>query len=479
MIFDYFLLEEIIDRLKSELAQGGERMKKKRYYLFRIIWFISLVFFLFLTSSNIIVSAVSVDLFGNTQINNDSGTTAATPYLNVSQKPVTFTINGTTTGVGLIKTGKKYALISVPTELSSKVVPNGAASVTTAVTIPAADLPVGGLLDLLNSLISVLNLLPTLRPTITSINQAITNLKNEDFGTHNIPISTEQLSSTLLGVNISQGLLPILSSTLATRLKDLKNILDTLPLGLVGTILTSVLSSVNSLIASLENPDSTISTNLVSASLLGATNVSIPTFVSSPIGLAQDYRASIRGGIIQSDDIVIQLLSNFGGNTNIYFSAGSLTMKSDLLPTNLNFGIHPIQTVAYETWKAYIGGNSSNPIQTAMIRIEDTRTIAKAWQLKVSQASNWNNGQNNLNNAQLGISLGSLNTNFSNYSGLSNQKVQVTPDNQVTLMSLSNTTASGYVEIPLNQFELFVPKNTQRRSGSYQTILQWTLSNTP
>ncbi|WP_338374094.1 adhesive domain-containing protein, partial [Enterococcus faecium] len=162
---------------------------------------------------------------------------------------------------------------------------------TTAVTIPAADLPVGGLLDLLNSLISVLNLLPTLRPTITSINQAITNLKNEDFGTHNIPISTEQLSSTLLGVNISQGLLPILSSTLATRLKDLKNILDTLPLGLVGTILTSVLSSVNSLIASLENPDSTSSTNLVSASLLGATNVSIPTFVSSPIVLTQDYRA--------------------------------------------------------------------------------------------------------------------------------------------------------------------------------------------
>lgn len=29
MIFDYFLLEEIIDRLKNELAQGGERMKKK------------------------------------------------------------------------------------------------------------------------------------------------------------------------------------------------------------------------------------------------------------------------------------------------------------------------------------------------------------------------------------------------------------------------------------------------------------------
>lgn len=30
MIFDYFLLEEIIDRLKNELAQGGERMKKKK-----------------------------------------------------------------------------------------------------------------------------------------------------------------------------------------------------------------------------------------------------------------------------------------------------------------------------------------------------------------------------------------------------------------------------------------------------------------
>ncbi|MFM2489099.1 WxL domain-containing protein [Enterococcus avium] len=33
--------------------------------------------------------------------------------------------------------------------------------------------------------------------------------------------------------------------------------------------------------------------------------------------------------------------------------------------------------------------------------------------------------------------------------------------------------------MPLNQFQLFVPKNTPKQTGTYQTTLQWTISNTP
>ncbi|MBO0452761.1 adhesive domain-containing protein [Candidatus Enterococcus murrayae] len=458
-------------------------MKRKRARLFQKIWIIGSALFLFLTSSNMIVSAVSVDLFATTQVNNNSGTTAASPYLNVSQKPVNFTINGTTTGVGLIKTGKKYVLISVPSQLSGKVTPNGSSTVTTSVTIPLADLPIGGLLTLLTTLVSTINTLlplnPSLQAPLNSLNQAISNLKNENYGNQNLSVATEQLSATLLGVNISQGLLPILTSTLSNRLTDLNNVLNTLPLGLIGVILTQVLSSVNGLITALGNPNSTISTNLVSASILGSTNVSMPTFVTSPTGLTQNYAAAIRGGIVQTDDLTIQLLSNFGGNTTIYFGAGELAMKSELLPTNLNFGTHQVQTKIDETWKAYIGGNSANPLQTGTIRIDDTRTTAKAWQLKVAQANNWTSGQKSLSNARLDIALGALNTNFQNYFAVDNQTIQMSPSNQVTLMSLSNTTAAGYVELPLNQFQLFVPKNTPRQTGSYQTTLQWTISNTP
>lgn len=479
----YFLVLEIFDRFKITENEGGSKMKKTRSRLLQKIWITVFAFFLFLTSSNIIVSAVSIDLFANTQVNNNSGTTAAAPYLNVSQKPVTFTVNGTTTGVGLIKTGKKYALISVPSPLSGKVTPNGTATVTTTVTIPLADLPLSGVLGLLSTLVTTITTLlplnPSLQAPLNSLNQAINNLKNENYGNHNLPIATEQLSATLLGVNISQGLLPILTSTLSNRLTDLKNILNTLPLGLIGAILTSVLSSVDGLITSLGNPNSAISTNLVSASILGSTNVSIPTFVTSPAGLAQDYTAAIRGGIVQTDDLTIQLLSNFGGNTNIYFSAGSLAMKSELLPGNLNFGTHPIQTKADETWNAYVGGNSANPLQTGTIRIDDTRTTAKAWQLKVAQSNNWTSGQKNLSNARLDIALGALSTNFQNYSSIANQMIHMIPNEQLVLVNLSNTTAPGYVEMPLNQFQLFVPKNTPKQIGNYKTTLQWTISNTP
>ncbi|MDU5335616.1 hypothetical protein [Enterococcus sp.] len=55
----------------------------------------------------------------------------------------------------------------------------------------------------------------------------------------------------------------------------------------------------------------------------------------------------------------------------------------------------------------------------------------------------------------------------------------MTSGNQVTLIDLPSTTSTGYFEIPLNQFQLFVPKNTPRQVGSYQTTLQWTVTNGP
>ena len=75
--------------------------------------------------------------------------------------------------------------------------------------------------------------------------------------------------------------------------------------------------------------------------------------------------------------------------------------------------------------------------------------------------------------------VGAWNTNFQNYTGVSNQTIQLAPGNQITLMTLGSTNAPGYVELPLNQFQLFVPKNTPKQTGSYQTSLRWTISATP
>ena len=97
-------------------------MKGKYSQLFQQFWVIGCAIFLVFTSSNIIVSAVSLDLFSTTQVSNNSGTTAAAPYLNVTNKAVTFTINGTTAiGATAGRTGVKYAFINVPAQLAGNV----------------------------------------------------------------------------------------------------------------------------------------------------------------------------------------------------------------------------------------------------------------------------------------------------------------------------------------------------------------------
>ena len=457
-------------------------MTKKRLRLIHKCWLTGLAIFLFLTSSNIIVSAVSLDLFSNTKVSNNSGTTSVAPYLNVANKPVTFTINGTTAiGATAGRTGAKYAFVNVPAQLAGKVQKDGNATVDTTVTVLASDIKAvtGTVLDLVTSLTGLLTTLG-LGTLVTNLNSAVTALNKEDFGRQVFQSPVEQYSSTLLRADISQGLLPIITNALILRLKAIQTIVQGItPLPLINVVLNNLLTALTNTISTLGNANSTVSKNLAAASILGSTSVSFPTLVSSPTGLTQDFTAVVRGGIFQTDNFDVQLLSNYGGNTNLYFAAGSLTMKNELLPSSLNFGSHPVQTKVDETWNAYIGGSSANPLQTGTIRIDDTRTTAKAWQLKLAQTNSWVSGQKNLANARLDIVLGGVNSNFQNYFSISNQTVHMLPSDQVTLFSLSATTDSGYFEMPLNQFQLFVPKNTPKQTGTYQTTLQWTISNTP
>ncbi|MFB5454420.1 adhesive domain-containing protein [Enterococcus avium] len=356
-------------------------MTKKRLRLFHKCWLTGLAIFLFLTSSNIIVSAVSLDLFSNTQVSNNSGTTSATPYLNVANKPVAFTISGTTAiGATAGRTGAKYAFVNVPAQLAGKVQKDGNATVDTTVTVLASDIKAvtGTVLDLVTSLTGLLTTLG-LGTLVTNLNSAVTALNKEDFGRQVFLFPVEQYSSTLLRADISQGLLPIITNALILRLQAIQAIVQGItPLPLINVVLNNLLTALTNTISTLGNANSTVSKNLAAASILGSTSVSFPTLVSSPTGLTQDFTTVVRGGIFQTDNFDVQLLSNYGGNTNLYFAAGSLTMKNELLPSSLNFGSHPVQTKVDETWNAYIGGSSANPLQTGTIRIDDTRTTAKA-----------------------------------------------------------------------------------------------------
>ena len=358
---------------------------------------------------------------------------------------------------------------------------NGNATVDTTVTVLASDIKAatGTVLDLVTTLTGLLTTLG-LGATVTNLNNAVTALNKEEFGRQVFTSPVEQYSSTLLRADINQGLLPIITNALIVRLQAVQTVVQGIAsVPLISTVLNNLLNALTNTISTLGNGNSTVSKNLIAASILGSTSVSFPTLVSSPIGLTQDYTAVVRGGIFQTDNFDVQLLSNYGGNTNLYFAAGSLAMKNELLPSSLNFGSHPVKTKVDETWSAHVGGINTNSLQTGTIRIDDTRTTEKAWQLKLAQTNSWVSGQKNLANARLDIVLGSVNSNFQNYFSISNQTVHMLPSNQVTLFSLNATTAPGYFEMPLNQFQLFVPKNTPKQTGTYQTTLQWTISNTP
>ena len=62
---------------------------------------------------------------------------------------------------------------------------------------------------------------------------------------------------------------------------------------------------------------------LVDASLLGATTVTLPTTVSTPQNLSNNLDARFVGTVVQTDLLDVNLLATADGVSNIYFAAGT------------------------------------------------------------------------------------------------------------------------------------------------------------
>jgi len=242
----------------------------------------------------------------------------------------------------------------------------------------------------------------------------------------------------------------------------------------LGTLLSPFVTALSQFITSLNSPTSDNSKNLVAASILGNTSVSLPFLLSSP-KLTQDLTANFKGGFIQTDQSTIQL-GPTTGTTPVYFSAGALTWQTTSLPTHLNFGQHLIQTQQDE----HLVATNNNQVTTGSISITDTRTVVKNWQIKVQQLSPWQNGTNQLT-SQLQISTADLTTTFpiTGITSTANQMVPLSIGTQQTLLKLNGVTDPGQVQLAINQFSLAVPKESLKTKGTYQTMVEWLLSDTP
>lgn len=451
-------------------------LHKKRKQIQQVI-FLLLTLLSVLAQTNV-VQAVSLNLLGTTTATNNSQTSPNAPFLNRVNVPVTFLIEGKNgISAGVITTGDKYAILEAPTEMVGYIQPNGNATVQTTVTVPLSQSPLQLILPTITSVISLIVNSPLVSTqNKTAVNQALSELRSETFGAQNLTLAIVPRSSTQYGVAISQGLLPILTTTLKNRIQNLLTIVQALPLigTVLGTLLSPFVTALSQFITSLNSPTSDNSKNLVAASILGNTSVSLPFLLSSP-KLTQDLTANFKGGFIQTDQSTIQL-GPTTGTTPVYFSAGALTWQTTSLPTHLNFGQHLIQTQQDE----HLVATNNNQVTTGSISITDTRTVVKNWQIKLQQLSPWQNGTNQLT-SQLQISTADLTTTFpiTGIISTANQMVPLSIGTQQTLLKLNGVTDPGQVQLAINQFSLAVPKESLKTKGTYQTMVEWLLSDTP
>lgn len=437
---------------------------------FCLIWII--------LSQTHVVQALSLELFGTTTLSNNSETTAEKPFLHVGNTPVTFVLTGENgVGVGAITTGEKYGILEIPMEMVGYVQVNGSAIVQTTVIVPLSQSPLQALMPTLSSVISLIVHSPLVSAANkTAANQALTELTSENFGSQNLSLAITPRTNTQFEVAISQGLFPILATTLKNRVQNLLTVVTSIPLigTILGVLLTPFTTALNQLINNLNSSTSADSRALVAGSILGNTQASFPFLVSSP-ATTSDYVANFKGMFMQTDEALIQLGESVA-QTVIYFSAGALAMETTFLPSNLDFGEHVIQTQMDELLIA----KENQQVTTGVVQISDTRLVEKFWQLKVEQLTSWNQGTNELL-AQLQIKNADLISTFpaGSVSSTANQIVGLNVGVQQPLIQLNGTTQPGDVLLNLSEFQLFVPKEAVKSTGTYQTVLEWVLSDTP
>ncbi len=85
------------------------------------------------------------------------------------------------------------------------------------------------------------------------------------------------------------------------------------------------------------------------------------------------------------------------------------------IPTDLNFGEHPIQTVTPENWIATTTGEQTAPATTGAVDVRDNRgDLTGTWLVKVAQVEQFQTSDEvELTDAVLSLSFGSVTNNLS------------------------------------------------------------------
>ena len=277
---------------------------------------------------------LDIDLLSNVNSSNTSGTTAENRWTSESgAQNVNFTISGSTLAGASLLNGQRYAVLAVPQELRGFVSPNGNTTVNTNITV---DLNQVALLNtlvsagdtFLNSVTTLLDSNPLASLDLTEVTRQLNLLKSvQSIGGGNFSATTSiDGTGALISAQLDDGLGQVLAQNLTTILTNLKNAINALQAtGLAATVVNTALLplkatftvAVDVVLNPLINGTGDILSQLLNASVLGDTSITIPTTITPPT-LQGPLDARFVGTAVKSNFLDVSILSNANGVSYVY-----------------------------------------------------------------------------------------------------------------------------------------------------------------
>ena len=341
------------------------------------------------TSGTISASAavLDIELLSNVTSNNDSGTSTSNRWTAANQnQPVNFTVSGgALADASAVFSGQKQAVLVVPPELRGNVAAAGSAAINTNVTIDLSKVTfLTAVLNAANDLTNVITQITSgalgnltgVDIDLTEVNrqlELVNNIENLGAASFTAP-ETLAADGSYISAPISDGLGLVLAQNVSNILQDLNAAVQALeakgtsiPSNLVAAAINAALLpvkgtvnvAVSGALPLLAVGGSGVN-ELVDASLLGTTTVTLPTTVSTPQNLSNNLDTRFVGTVVQTDLLDVNLLATADGVSNIYFAAG--TTSEVTAPTIT--GVTGNSTAGYEV-KGTADANATVEIRNA------------------------------------------------------------------------------------------------------------------
>ncbi|EGO2644936.1 cell surface protein [Enterococcus faecalis] len=400
LVFIVYFKEKRDDQMKKKIVEDFNRKSQHKKWTKRKMLNLAISSGLLFTSLAIPVSiavtsgtisasaaVLDIELLSNVTSNNDSGTSTSNRWTAANQnQPVNFTVSGgALADASAVFSGQKQAVLVVPPELRGNVAAAGSVAINTNVTIDLSKVTfLTAVLNAANDLTNVITQITSgalgnltgVDIDLTEVNrqlELVNNIENLGAASFTAP-ETLAADGSYISAPISDGLGLVLAQNVSNILQDLNAAVQALeakgtsiPSNLVATAINAALLpvkgtvnvAVSGALPLLAVGGSGVN-ELVDASLLGATTVTLPTTVSTPQNLSNNLDARFVGTVVQTDLLDVNLLATADGVSNIYFAAG--TTSEVTAPTVT--GVTGNSTAGYEV-KGTADANATVEIRNA------------------------------------------------------------------------------------------------------------------